>query len=171
MDTSSSARYQLSNKRTLNGTLCRIAASSRSMPRAIFVRNCWCNFLKSGSSTKTGSTSLWRRARSLRFVGMGRSGKCLWTNSAQRVHLHSADTTGGRRESARDHSRNSWSPDCARGDTCPRHGYSGGPHSQTDCRRVHTRCHPGSVPNQRLGRRPPCVCWSRYSSRWLFTWS
>src|SRR3989442_13403381 len=35
--------------------------------------------------------------------------------------LHSADTTGGPRESARDHGRNSWSPDCAPADTCRHH--------------------------------------------------
>src|SRR3989454_5677089 len=38
MDTSSSARYQLSNSRTLNGTLCAIAAANNAIPRSILGR-------------------------------------------------------------------------------------------------------------------------------------
>ena len=80
MDTSSSARYRY--RRTLNGTLCRsrlqqINAQSDLRAKLLV------QLLKVRSSTKTGSTSLWRRARSLRCRD-GTSGKCLWTNSAQR---------------------------------------------------------------------------------------
>src|SRR5262249_13388499 len=55
------------------------------MPRSIFVRNCWWRFSKAGSANKTGSTSLWSRARSFLVVGMGRPGKCFWTKVSQWV--------------------------------------------------------------------------------------
>src|SRR5206468_2920637 len=55
--------------------------------------------------------------------------------------LHNADTTEGRRESVRDHSRRSWSPDCARGDTYHRHDYNGDRHSQTGSPHARTTCH------------------------------
>ena len=100
-----------------------------------------------------GIDFLMEACRSLRFVGMGRSD--VVDELCQRVRLHSADTTGGRRESAR-------TTHVIAGHRIVREGIRVlamvivAVHIvQTDCRRVHTRCHPGSVPNQPWDGGPP----------------
>ena len=88
MDTSSSARYQLSNKRTLNGTLCCIAASSSAQcPNRSSSETADAASGKPGPPTRQDLLPYGSAPVPSFSVGMARSGKCVWTNSSHWVQL------------------------------------------------------------------------------------